>query len=1653
MRILFIVFSVLLSVPVFAQPKADFTVDKTGGCTPLSVAFTNTSTGTSANVIYEWNFDNGNTSSLKNASAIFIEERIYKVTLTVKDGNLSSTKTLDITVYKKPALDFEISVNKGCFPLPVELKATASSNGGTITNYFWDFGDGNTSETSSSSINHTYTYATDPNINLTVTTSNGCQQTLTKEKLVKVLPKLEADFVTDKDFLCKITDAATFTNKSVGLGTLSYAWEFGDGTTSTEKNPAHKFAKIGTYNIKLTTTSSEGCVTVMEKPSFINAANFKTDFTSTGLICEKAYIPYTNQSSPSPNESIWEYNNGMRDFSIYTPYIYFNEDGPNKLTLINKFGSCYDTLYKIIDVKRRPDVGQFKAVLLDSCGPPARVRFTDTTSGGVRWEWNPTNPYYYTGNSTSYKNDTIFRIEHEGYFSPYVKVFTAEGCFNEGYSSFTVLRPQVYISDTYSEVKYTTSNCGPITTTMKATGSSEIETYEWDLGNGTKSTLKNPTVTYTSEGAYYITLKYKMKNGCTGVMTYNNPFMVENKREIEFKSSTQDVCGNTPVTFEAINPFNNKYIYYRWQLSLNGGEFQDFGYNNYFSHKFQEEGTYGIRLYATNMVCGDTIQKTEYIKVAPPFPKIGGFEPTCDGDRGLMTFTQQSYKTNSWTWDFGDGSPKRTLNSHQDTVKHHYKKTGSYMVKLTNVNGACTVSDSLWVPVLIKQSPRLVIDKNEVCSDGNITYSIDRLEKNPWNTMYNNQYYGYSTWPIEHGDGSYFNGTISTYTDLTRLPFTNTIYNLTPEKKDLRIITRSDFFGCTDTTNTVSLKVNGPIANFRIANDSSCAQGNIVLFEDQSEIKNANPIMNWEWQMEYPTTINKKDNKTFAYQFQNSYAKNVTLKVTDSKGCTNSISKFVFPQNNLIEAALSSSATVVSPGSTVYFFNNSQTSDQYNTSYTWIKSDGTTTTNDYSISETYSAPGFYTVKIIAKNHLRSCVDTASLRIQVKYINAAFDINPVNISVGKCLPVVVRFTNKSYNITRINWDFGDGNTAENVFSPSHVYTKPGKYIVTAKAYSDNNTLYTTVDSVFIETPAPAIKTNIYEACTAQDITLKGNRSEGSNYTWDLGDGTITTSSDSFFVHKFKNAGVYTPTLIQTDKNGCAVAVNLNKAIIIDSLSIALRNLPIKVCSPKDVLFDPFIYSVAADRANKILEYKWNFGTGDQSDTSNLRSPLFTFDTPGTYTVSLQVKSPMGCAKSTSASIRVFEGLGGKITGPSEICEGSDASFTASTLIPGNPTYKWIFPDGTNSSAITTPVKKYTTAGIYPILLLVDNNGCVDSIPTKLKVNPNPVIGLTQKNAVLCEGSELSVTASGGSVYQWTPSTFIDNTNSATVNINTRNNSTYRVNVTTEFGCSKMDSIFIRVAKPFNLSTQNIFTVCEGKTVSLLVSGASTYKWINNTIGLNNTSISNPVATPSQNTVYTVVGTDTDKCFTDTANVTVNILPLPAVNAGPDVEVLVGAPYQLQSTYSNDVVSWKWDPERNLSCSDCPDPKITPTVPGDVTLTVTNANGCQSTDTIAIKLMCSESRIYIPNAFTPDNNGKNDRFLIKGYGIKIVKYLRIYNRWGNLVFERANFLLDDVNAAWDGKLNGKPVDTGTYVYVTEMSCNEQSFIKRGTVNVIQ
>jgi len=177
-----------------------------------------------------------------------------------------------------------------------------------------------------------------------------------------------------------------------------------------------------------------------------------------------------------------------------------------------------------------------------------------------------------------------------------------------------------------------------------------------------------------------------------------------------------------------------------------------------------------------------------------------------------------------------------------------------------------------------------------------------------------------------------------------------------------------------------------------------------------------------------------------------------------------------------------------------------------------------------------------------------------------------------------------------------------------------------------------------------------------------------------------------------------------------------------------------------------------------------------------------------------------------------------------------------------------------------------------------------------------------------------------------------------------------------------------------------------------------------------------------------------------------------LASPVADAGQSVLMFAGSNYQLQPTYSNDVSSWNWTPAQYLSCTDCAAPVVKPGESVLYTVTVSNAQGCTASDTVSVNLLCSERRIYIPAAFSPNNDGLNDLFVIKGEGIRMVNHLIIFNRFGTVIFERNNFQVGDTNAAWDGNYKGKQVPAGSYVYFAEMSCNEKTFTQKGSVMVV-
>jgi len=1273
------------------------------------------------------------------------------------------------------------------------------------------------------------------------------------------------------------------------------------------------------------------------------------------------------------------------------------------------------------------------------CGAPVTVKFKDTTGTAVKWEWDFNNYYYF--NPTAFIQAPSFTYTSDNNYGVTLRITNAGGCTAIAGKTISIRKTNAYIT---SSNGYT--GCENLTTTLQAVSETPIKEYKWDFSDGTTSTLKNPEHTFNKPGNYSITLNYTTENDCKGtaspayITIYATPVF-----DITASPGTT-ICGNNPVTFTATGP-NPVGNYFYWNF---GDSYQNNSYS-ISTHQYTADATYTVSLIIVNGACADTVTKNNYIKVLPPFPKISEVINTCDGTRGEVTFKETSLKANSWSWDFGDGTAAVTYTTAQAEVKHTYTKTGSYKVVLTTTNGDCSVRDSTTAYVLLKQSPLLTSTQTEVCNNVQLNTIISKLESNPWGYSY---YYSYSVSKIEYGDSTVFNGSLYTPDYSWRDAYHLNLSNLEVNKKDIRVIIQSAYFNCADTTNLIPVKIKGPVGGFEVTGDYVCFKSP-AIFKDTSKGTNNVPILKWEWNYGDGKFETLTSGGTINHKYENPGWYYVSLKVTDKDGCTATSQNYNSVNVKGPKADFTISPNPVSPDNTVYFYNNTNTANTnyYDINYTWFFGDGMSN-NDYSPSHSYTQSGIDTVMLIAANNAEHCIDTAVQYLRVKNLNLAYAYTTSFLNPGSgCPPVLVKFTNNSINTVRITWDFGDGGTADNLNSATHIYQKPGVYKVTLYGYFDNGKTDSTFDYITIQGPYATLKVDKTFACGADAVTLTAEAKNTTSFTWDFGDGTLLDIRDTFAVHQYLTPGVYTPALIVKDGSGCSFPFFVEQKIVIDTLHFSITKAPQVVCDSALVYFSPDIVSVAKNDLQQPLQYSWNFGTGNAGDTAITETPSFLYNTPGKYPVTLKIISPYGCVEEITDSLTVKPIAKGKIAGPSEICEDTYAVFTASANSNNNLNWAWKFENTNTSAQQNPPAQLFTDAGTKSIRLIVNNDGCYDTTFSTLTVHGKPVIDLTPKETLLCLNDSVQLQANDGVNYTWSPNSYISNLKISNPYVYPKTNTKYIVNVVNSYGCTNSDSVTVQVKQPFDITATPEVYQCRGGSAQLTVKGADKYKWIDGS-GLNNDQIANPIATISAEKKYTVVGYDNEGCFTDTAFTLVKIAEAPSVNAGPDITVLAGTKINLQTSASSDVIKWSWKPTDYLSCISCATPVSTPR--GDITYIaeVTNNFGCVKRDSVTIKIICKQSEVFIPNAFTPDGNGKNERFSITGKGIKLIKHFIIFDRWGIAVFEKNNYTTDDKNTSWDGKFKGEPLPPGTYVYMAELICDAgEVFTFKGTITLIR
>jgi gliding motility-associated-like protein len=314
-------------------------------------------------------------------------------------------------------------------------------------------------------------------------------------------------------------------------------------------------------------------------------------------------------------------------------------------------------------------------------------------------------------------------------------------------------------------------------------------------------------------------------------------------------------------------------------------------------------------------------------------------------------------------------------------------------------------------------------------------------------------------------------------------------------------------------------------------------------------------------------------------------------------------------------------------------------------------------------------------------------------------------------------------------------------------------------------------------------------------------------------------------------------------------------------------------------------------------------------------------------------------------------------------------------------------------------------------------------------------------------LICKNIPIQLFASGGTTYTWSPPATLNDPSISNPVATTSASTKYYVTVTDANTCTNIDSVMVNVRPDPVFTVSPSTNVCENNSTQLTATGGDVYSW-QPAASLSDPTISNPIATPMSTTDYSVLITETACNNSTTLTTTVTVLPPPSVHASKsnDLDCSNDAS-QLNATGA---IIYTWSPAVTLDNPNIQNPIATPTTTTQYSVKGVDASGCSNIDTITVYVTGLNKGGYLmPNAFTPNNDGKNDCYGVKYWGVILELDFSIYNRWGQRIFHT-----NQPGQCWDGTFNGQPQNPDVYIYMIKAKtfCDQYIF-RKGTFTLIR
>jgi large repetitive protein len=1163
--------------------------------------------------------------------------------------------------------------------------------------------------------------------------------------------------------------------------------------------------------------------------------------------------------------------------------------------------------------------------------------------------------------------------------------------------------------------------------TTFCSGGNVVLTSSTATGNTWSTGATTQSITVTTGGTYSVSVTDA--NGCTGTsnsITVNvNPNSIPS---ITAGGPTTFCSGSNVVLTSSIN--NNNV----WST---GATTQ--------SITVTTSGTYTV---TDNSGCGGTSSPVTVTVNPTPSPTITAGGPTTFCSGGNVVLTSSSASGN--TWSTGATTQNITVTT-----------SGTYSVSVTNANGCTGTSNSITVTVNPNSIPTITAGgPTTFCSGNNVVLTSSISNNNTWST-------GATTQSITVTASGTYTVTDNSGCGGTSSPVTVTVNNnpapsvtaggpttfcqggsvvltsssasgntwsnsattpsITVNSSGTYSVSVTDANGCSGTSAPVTVTVNNnPSPMITAGGPTTFCQGGSVTLTSSAVAGN--------------TWSNGATTQSITVTGSGNY----TVTVTDGNGCTGtSPGTAVTVNSNPAPVVTASGPTTFCQGGNVTLTSSAASGNTWSNSST-AQNITVSSAGNYSVTVTdgngctgTSAPVAVTVNNNPAPVATASGSTTFCQGDSVVLSSSYAAGNTWSNSGTSQNITVT-TGGTYSVTVTDGNGCSGtsnsitvnvnpNSIPNITAGGPTTFCSGSNVVLTSSINNNNVWSTgaTTQSITVTTsgtytvtdnsgcggtsspvtvtvnptPQPVITSNgPVSFCQGDSVVLSSNYTSGNAWSNSSAGQNITVTT----------SGTYSVTV--TDPSGCAGTSNaVTVTVNPNSVPNVTAGGPTTFCSGGSVIL------TSSNSSNNT----WSTGATTQS---------ITVTTSGTYTVT---DNSMCGGTSSPVSVTVNQSPQPVITasGPATFCQGGSVTLSSSSAA-GN---SW--STGSPSASINV-----TVSGLYTVTV-TDANGCTGTSPAmQVTVNPNPVITMASFPPA-CFGDlpfALSGAAPAGGNYSGTgvaANTF----DPALAGIGTH---VITYTYTDANGCSGTSSANITVNGQQDAAITAAGPLCESDMPVDLSAASSGGSWSG--AGITNTltgEFSPSVAgAGTHQVIYSIPGSCGD---TDTLSIIVYAAP--SANAGPDQTIEWGASTNLNASGGT---SYSWTPSGGLSCTNCPDPTAAPGETTTYYVTVTNANGCTSLDSVTVYIEMPDGELFVPNLFSPNGDGLNDQLFVFGNNIEYVTFT-VYNRWGQKVFETNN-----IELGWDGTFNGKKLDPAVFVYYVRATYTAgREVTKSGNVTLVR